>query len=569
MRKRIRKLNSRFVALAVALLMVLGGIPQAQAAEASGSCGSGVSWNLSGGTLTVSGRGDMTDYTFDSPAPWSYYADSIQAITVENGVTSVGNYAFYQLKKVTAASIADSVTNIGRSAFYECEALVLLDLGNGVRTIGEKAFMLCRSLMSLQLPGSLRSMGDQAFYRCESLMSITIPASVTSMGTETFMYCSSLCSATVLANMKELPGWTFYGCYALKSVSMPSAMESVGLNAFEKCELLPESFDVADEPRDVDTVHTTTGVENGQIVVNDNHYTQQGGSSVNVQTTTQGLPGDSQTNVTVDAVLENQENWSHLEGQVQEALDSSGGDNVDVNINLKGDTSVSGEDLGRFAGQNVDVTIHTQQGAHWHVNGTDINPDELQESYNLSFTLRQLTDPTDRQAEAVGSGTSFVVVFDENIDFKVEVELPLGESLARDTAVFFAPSDNGYARMQAVMIDGAGVAHFYLASVQENTEYLIGINIADRDAESDITDVIIPEQLQNEYPAMEQIEPVEYIVVGRKSSWGMDIGQVTWILAAVMIGSFVIVGAVMFVVFKRKVKRGYVPDMRYEDEIQN
>ena len=566
MRNRIRKLNSRFVALAVALLMVLGGIPQASAAEASGSCGNGVSWNLAGGTLTISGRGDMTDYTYDSPAPWSYYADSIQAIIVGKGITSVGNYAFYQLKKVTAATIADSVTDIGKSAFYECDGMVLLDLGNGVQSIGAQAFKLCRGLMSVQLPNSLKSIGNQAFYRCESLMSVTIPASVTNMGTETFMYCSSLSSVTVLANMKELPGWTFYGCYALKSVAMTPAMDSVGLNAFEQCELLPESFDVADEPKDVDTVHTTTQVENGQIIVNDNHYTQQGGSSVNVQTTMQGATGDTQTKVTVDAVLENQENWSHLEDQVQDAVESSGVENVDVNINLKGDAQVSGEDLGRFAGQNVNVTIHTQQGAHWHLNGTDINPEKLQNTYNLSFTLHQLTNPTDKQAETVGNRISFVVTFDEDIDFKVEVELPLGESLARDTAVFFAPADVGYARMQAVMIDDNGVAHFYLASVQAGTEYLIGINIPNRD--TDVSDVIIPEQMQDEYPAVEQIEPVEYIVVGRKSSWGMNIGQVTWILAAVMIGSFVIVGVVMFVLFKRRIKQGYVPDMRYEDEIE-
>ena len=204
MRNRIRKLNSRFVALAVALLMVLGGIPQAYAAEASGSCGNGVNWVLSGGTLTISGQGDMTDYAYDSPAPWNSYADSIQSIQVENGVTSVGNYAFYQLKKVTAASVPDSVKDIGKSAFYECDSMVLLDLGTGVQSIGDRAFKLCRGLMAVTLPNSLKAVGDQAFYRCERLVNVTIPASVTSMGTETFMYCSNLCSATVLANMKEL-----------------------------------------------------------------------------------------------------------------------------------------------------------------------------------------------------------------------------------------------------------------------------------------------------------------------------------------------------------------------------
>lgn len=564
MRQTMKQFYIRLVALAAALLLLLPVVPVARAA--SGECGDGVTWNLAGGMLTISGSGDMRDYSETSLAPWYGYADQILSVRVENGVTSIGDFAFCQLKKVTAASVASSVVEIGSYAFYECEALQLLDLGSGIESIGDQAFKLCRELISIRLPDGLKIIGNQAFYRCQRLMSVTVPASVTNMGKEVFMYCSSLGNATILANMNELPAWTFYGCYALKSVSLSTYIESVGQDAFEKCELLPESYDVADEPKDVDVQNTTVGQENGQLVVTKDHYTEQNGNAVNVQTTTQGLPeAETETSVKVDAFLENQEGWDHFEEQLQSAVDSTGGENLSVNVHLKGEADVTGQDLGRFAGQNVTVTIHTQQGAHWHFNGKDIQADNLKENYNLSFKLIPLTEPNEIQKAAVGIGTSFVLTFDADIDFKVELELPLGLSLARETAVFFAPEEEGYERKQAVVVDSEGVAHFFLGSVQTGTEYLIGINIPD--LEATVSDAIIPDALKNEYPEMEQIEEIEYVVTGVKSSWGMDIKQVTWILFGVMGGSILVVGVVIGTMNKVKLKKGYVPDMDDVDHI--
>lgn len=564
MHQTIKQLHTRFVAAVVVLLLVLSVVPAVRAA--SGDCGDGVTWDLTGGALTISGNGEMSDYSEQSLAPWYRYADEILSIKVENGVTSVGDFAFFQLKKVTAASVADSVTEIGSYAFYECEALQLLDLGSGVKTIGERAFKMCRSLMTLRLPDGLISIGDQSFYRCQSLMSVTVPASVTQMGTEAFMYCSNLANATILANLRELPAWTFYGCHKLRSVSLSSNISSVGLSAFEKCELLPESYDVADEPKNVDVMNTSSSTENGQLIVTQDHYTEQSGSSVNVQTTTQGIPGETiDTEVQVDAFLDEQAGWEQLEEKLQDVMEETDGENLEVNVHLKGEPVVSGQDVGRFSGQNVTISVHTQQGAHWHINGADIQADALKESYDLSFTLIPLTELDEAQKAAVGIGTSFKLVFNGDIDFKVEVELPLGISLARDTAVFFAPEEEAYVRKQAVVIDGEGIAHFYLGSVQAGTEYLIGINIPN--VESEVSDAIIPDTLKNEYPEMEQVEEIEYVVTGVKSSWGMDIKQVTWILFGVMGGSILVVGIVIGTMNKVKLKKGYIPNLDDEEDI--
>lgn len=563
----INRLLAILLITAITIMLLTGHIPVAHAAEASGDCGNGLSWSLNGGTLTISGKGDMPDYQEFTPAPWNAYSDSIRSVRVESGVTSVGDFAFFCLSEATAVTLANSVTEIGSYAFYGCSALELLNLGGGVRTIGESAFEECTSLMSVQLPSSLKTLRFHAFYRCESLVSITVPSSVTTMESTVFAYCTNLRSASVLASIQELPLWTFYGCYELSSVTLSSSIGSVGTYAFYNCDKLPQSgYTISDSAGRMDSSTTTTKQENGATITTDSHYTEQANSAINVQTAQTQSGTTTTVETKVDAILDNADGWSELEERVDRAL-LANDDTVQVNVSLKGDAEVSGEDLDRFAGKNVALTIHTQQGAYWHINGTDISSANLADSYDLSFTLQSLTDPTEEQAAAVGTGTSFVVVFDKTIDFKVEVELPLGASLARNTAVFFAPGEEGgFERMQATVIDAEGIAHFYLGLIQAKTEYLIGINIPDRDAESGISDAIVPEALQNEYPQLEQVAEVEYVVTGVKSSWNMNFGQVSLILAAVMIGSVIVVGVVMAILFKRKLKNGYVPDMSYADD---
>lgn len=557
------KFHFRVVALVVVFLLVLSAMPVVRAT--TGTCGDGVNWSVDGSVLTISGNGPMADYDEFDPAPWADLADTITSVRVEPGVTSVGDFAFFCMEKLTAVTLADSVTTIGGWAFYGCSAMELLDLGSGITTIEVSAFEECRALMSVRLPNGLQYIGNQAFYRCRNLKSITVPASVTFMGSEVFTYCTNLSQATVMASVDTLPRWSFYGCNSLSVVVLSPNITEVGQSAFDKCDNLSNGYRVSDTLWDVDVSDSTVTLENGVAVTTDTHYTEKESSSVSVQTI-QTLTGTTtETKVEVDAVLEDQTGWEHLQTQLKEAQHNAKGQTVDVIIHLKGEPRISGADLARFAGQNVRVTIHTQQGAYWHINGMDIQADGLREMYDLSYKLVALEDPNDAQLAAVGMGTSFELIFAADIDFKVEIELPLGLSLARETAVFFAPEDEAYARKQAVVIDGAGIAHFFLGSVQAETGYLIGINIPN--PESNVSDAIIPEELKNEYPEMEQIEEIEYVVTGRKSSWGMDIKQVTWILFGVMGGSILVVGIVIGTMNKVKLKKGYVPDMDDVDHI--
>ena len=74
-------------------------------------------WTLDGGRLTISGKGKMADYSWANYAPWG---SAITSLTIEEGVTAIGAYAFYECDKISAVTIPQSVTAIGEAAFYWC-----------------------------------------------------------------------------------------------------------------------------------------------------------------------------------------------------------------------------------------------------------------------------------------------------------------------------------------------------------------------------------------------------------------------------------------------------------------
>ena len=90
----------------------------------SGMCGDKASWLLDdSGTLTVSGFGDMNTWASSDLVPWNNYKDSIFAVVISNGVTSVSERAFEGCRNLETVTISQSVTKIGDYAFANCTDL--------------------------------------------------------------------------------------------------------------------------------------------------------------------------------------------------------------------------------------------------------------------------------------------------------------------------------------------------------------------------------------------------------------------------------------------------------------
>ena len=160
------------------------------------------------GTLTVSksadGDGVMADYYDYDTRDWKNELKKITNIVVEEGVTSIGIYAFYKCTNLTSVTLPEGLTTIDSYAFSNCISLTNVDLPEGLTTIGASAFNNCPNLTSVTLPEGLTTIGNPAFERCENLTSITIPSTVTSIRSNAFLKCTSVTHVYCYPNAADL-----------------------------------------------------------------------------------------------------------------------------------------------------------------------------------------------------------------------------------------------------------------------------------------------------------------------------------------------------------------------------
>ena len=198
-----------------------------------------LTWKLyADGTLNISGKGAMKDYSYDSNQSPVYNNSNVKKVVIEDGVTSIGAYAFYECSSLTSITIPDGVTSIGISAFRNCSSLTSITIPDSVTSIGNSAFYYCKSLTNITIPDSVTSIGNFAFYNCRGLTSITIPDSVTSIGKSAFSLCSSLTSITIPDSVTSIGESAFDSCRSLISITIPDSVTSIEKYAFYGCSSL-------------------------------------------------------------------------------------------------------------------------------------------------------------------------------------------------------------------------------------------------------------------------------------------------------------------------------------------
>lgn len=163
-----------------------------------GKCGDNLTWTLdSSGKLTISGTGDMSDYTHDfenniRTSPWADYRSMIRSIEIGSGVTHIGAWAFKDTN-ITSLNIPGNVKSLGAGSFSDNRYLVNLTFSSGLKRIESMAFAGSH-LSTVVIPDGVTSIGERAFSNCvrgdivngewvpSGLTAITIPASVISIG---------------------------------------------------------------------------------------------------------------------------------------------------------------------------------------------------------------------------------------------------------------------------------------------------------------------------------------------------------------------------------------------------
>lgn len=189
-----------------------------------GNTGTYYEYLFSTKTLIISGTGKTPEFYYSSQSlPWyDWPTNMIQRIVVQQGVTSVGSYMFYQLEAADV-QIASGVESIGKYAFSCIRGLEKISFGFGLKSIGNYAFYGCKELTDITLPSSLKTIGNYAFDNCRSLTAVELPYSVTKVGSYAFRDCISLAEVKYqsMESRVTFGQYVFQNCTALTMLSMP------------------------------------------------------------------------------------------------------------------------------------------------------------------------------------------------------------------------------------------------------------------------------------------------------------------------------------------------------------
>ena len=176
------------------------------------------------------------------------------SLTIPDGVTSIGPYAFYSCSGLTSVTIPDSVTSIGDWAF-SCCGLTSITIPNSVTSIGEHAFseswgladadgfIVVRGVLysyggeslEVTIPDGVTRIDTGVFDGMCGITSVTIPDSVTDIGASAFNGCDDLTNVTIGNGVTCIGESAFGSCWALKEILLPSSVTNIGDSAFHEC----------------------------------------------------------------------------------------------------------------------------------------------------------------------------------------------------------------------------------------------------------------------------------------------------------------------------------------------
>ena len=268
------KQMNRAMALFLALVLVLGMFPVRTLAEEAGS---GISWTVENGVMTISGSGNMWPEDSFMPEGWPY-GDGITAVVVEEGVTDVASFAFEGFEELTTVTLADTVETVGYAAFQGCSALTEVHMPYGVHVSmdaftgtswlenlprDESGFAIHKGIVlhyngeaqdieipdsvvsiaggfsdtklnSVLLPDSVVILGDYAFYNQKNLKQVNFPNGLRYVGDYAFE-SAGLLEAMLPESVEYLGDGAFGWCGKLTAASVPGGLTYLGASVFREC----------------------------------------------------------------------------------------------------------------------------------------------------------------------------------------------------------------------------------------------------------------------------------------------------------------------------------------------
>ena len=235
-------MKNRLLSILLVLLMALTLLPLGALAEGDNKCGEDLTWKFKGGTLSIDGTGEMYDYSEDYLAPWNEYCLEITNVTISDGVTSIGSYAFCYCS-VKSITLPFGLKHIGSSAFFNCPNIQQINIPDSVEYIDPYAFSCCKGLHTVQLPASLTLISEELFAECDNLRNLSIPSTVTEIGANAFLRCKAFSLETLPSGIQRIGAAAFENCGSIENLELPKTLESIGEAAFGGTIIDKASFD--------------------------------------------------------------------------------------------------------------------------------------------------------------------------------------------------------------------------------------------------------------------------------------------------------------------------------------
>lgn len=221
--------------------------------------------DLATGILRISGSGEMASYSTvkGNFAPWyndpdeikegeegkGKYRKNINSVIIEEGVTNIGDCAFYNLDVLGEVSIPSSVKKIGDSAFFDCYSLSFVEMSEGIESIESGAFKNT-GLAYVKIPNSVTKIGSGAFRLCSKLHCLKIGSKVADIGDRAFADNQNLYSVGFLGSTEPTSSQVhaaspFSNCPKLEEIYVPkdynsdifckNKIKKVEVKEIEKC----------------------------------------------------------------------------------------------------------------------------------------------------------------------------------------------------------------------------------------------------------------------------------------------------------------------------------------------
>ena len=234
-------MKKRLLSILLVLLTALTLLPLGALADDNNKCGENLTWKFADGILTISGTGEMYDYSEDYLAPWNEHCLEITNVTISDGVTSIGSYAFCYCS-VKSITLPFGLKHIGASAFFNCPNIQQINIPDSVEHIDPYAFSFCKGLHTVQLPSSLTLISEELFAECDNLKNLSIPDTVTEIGANAFLRCTAFILEKLPAGIKSIGDAAFANCGNIESLALPGTLESIGEAAFNGTAIDKASF---------------------------------------------------------------------------------------------------------------------------------------------------------------------------------------------------------------------------------------------------------------------------------------------------------------------------------------